>query len=162
MGLRRPNAPWVSNKRLVFNEPSFLKGEFGVVPAFMPRARSKTSSKTAAPAGGDTGPRRQPDRRLCVVSRGRGRPLAVWVAGAEHHCVLVHPAGDRRRFGLRPGSWPAATALLLGVGLIVLCYGFVLHEQLSDRPLSPRRIRSGPRPQAAGRRAHCLRLDRQI
>jgi hypothetical protein len=30
-------------------------------------------------------------------------------------------------------GWRQA-ALLLGVGLIFACYGFVLHEQLSDTP----------------------------
>ena len=105
-----------------------------MVPAFMPRARSKTSSKTATPVAATQAPgaNRIATYVLFLVAAAAPLPfgspepstIAFW-------CILLGigvVSASVRGLG-RPQQ-----LLLLGVGLIVLCYGFVLHEQLSDRP----------------------------
>src|SRR5438045_3763357 len=50
--------------------------------------------------------------------------IALWCFVLGLGLVLASPRGLRG----------AHLALLAGVGLVVACYGFVLHEQLSDHP----------------------------
>ena len=135
-----------------------------MVPAYMPHARSKTSSKTATPAAETTkapGANRIAAYLLFLMVAAAPLPfgspdpstIAFW-------CILLGigvVSASVRGLG-RPQQ-----LLLLGVGLIVLCYGFVLHEQLSDHPLDRHAASAlGRGLRAAGRRAHSLRLDRQI
>jgi O-antigen ligase len=106
-----------------------------VVLAYMTHARSKTSSKTATPAAEKTkaaGANRIAAYLLFLTVAAAPLPfgspdpstIAFW-------CILLGIgvlSASVRGLG-RPQQ-----LLLLGVGLIVLCYGFVLHEQLSDTP----------------------------
>src|SRR5437763_3152176 len=50
--------------------------------------------------------------------------VALWCFVLGLGLLLASPQGLRR----------GHLALLAGVGLVVACYGFVLHEQLSDHP----------------------------
>ena len=106
-----------------------------MVPAYLTHARSTTSSKTATPAAEKTkaaGANRIAAYMLFLTVAAAPLPfgspdpstIAFW-------CILLGIgvlSASVRGLG-RPQQ-----LLLLGVGLIVLCYGFVLHEQLSDTP----------------------------
>ena len=106
-----------------------------MVPAYMPHARSKTPSKMAAPAAVTTkapGANRIAAYVFFIIVAVAPLPfgsrdkttVAVW-------CILL---GITVVSASVRGLGKPQQALLLGVGLIVACYGFVLHEQLSDHP----------------------------
>lgn len=109
----------------------------GLVSADTPHASSKTSSKTSTPAGVTTkapiGANRIAVYLLFITVAAAPLPfgsrdattVAVW-------CILLGIAVVSASVR---GLGKPQQALLLGVGFIVACYSFVLHEQLSDWPL---------------------------
>ncbi len=108
-------------------------GERGLASADAPHAGSVISPSAGAKTAAASGANRIAVYLLFFTVAAAPLPfgsrdattVAVW-------CILLGIAAASasvRSLG-RPQQ-----ALLLGVGLIVACYGFVLHEQLSDRPL---------------------------
>jgi O-antigen ligase len=103
-----------------------------LVPADEPHAHSNTSPPGATDSKAQSVPNRIAAYTLFVTAAAAPLPfgsrdmttVALW-------CILLGLGvifASMRAIG-RPQA-----ALLLGVGLIFACYGFVLHEQLSDAP----------------------------
>ena len=103
-----------------------------MVPADPPYASSKTSTpvggKTKAPIGANRIAVYLFFITVAAAPLPFGSPdattVAVW-------CILL---GIAVASASVRGLGKPQQALLLGVGFLVACYGFVLHEQLSDRP----------------------------
>ncbi len=103
-----------------------------MVPAGMPVANSKSSIPPAAKTKAPVGSNRIASYLLFATVAGAPFPfgsedatiVAVW-------CILLGIAAASASVR---GLGKPQQALLLGVGFIVGCYGFILHEQLSDRP----------------------------
>lgn len=108
------------------------KGELGLVPGYKPHASSKTSVAAAVKTKTAVGSNRIEVYLLFVTVAAAPLPfgsrdattVAVW-------CILLGIAVVSASVR---GLGKPQQALLLGVGFIIACYGFVLHEQLSDRP----------------------------
>jgi O-antigen ligase len=103
-----------------------------LIPAYKPHTSSKTSTPAAVKTKAQIGSNRIAAYLLFITVVAAPFPfgssdattVAVW-------CILLGIAAvsaSVRGLG-RPQK-----ALLLGIGFIVACYGFVLHEQLSDTP----------------------------
>jgi len=98
-----------------------------------PHASSKTSTPAAVNTKDPTGSNRIAAYLLFITVAAAPLPfgsrdsttVAVW-------CILLGIAVVS--VSVRDPGKPQQ-ALLLGIGFIVACYGFVLHEQLSDSPL---------------------------
>jgi O-antigen ligase len=104
-----------------------------VIPAEKPPIRSEPSTPAAAKTKAQTGANQIPAYLLFITvaaapfpfGSSDPTPVAVW-------CILLGIAAvsaSMRGLG-RPHK-----ALVFGLGVLVACYGFVLHEQLSDLPL---------------------------
>jgi len=104
-----------------------------LISADTPHASSKTSTPAAVNTKAPTGANRIAVYLLFITVTAAPLPfgsrdattVAVW-------CILLGIAVVSASVR---GLGKPQQALLLGVGFIVACYGFVLHEQLSDSPL---------------------------
>ena len=104
-----------------------------MIPAEAPHISSKTSTPAAAKTKAQAGPNRIPAYLLFITVAtapfpfGSSDPttVAAW-------CIVLGCAAVSASMR---GLGGPHKALLLGIGFLVACYGFVLREQLSDLPL---------------------------